>query len=51
MHWNVLVAKLFDMRQRSDYDDFVSIDKEDVQALLDEVKQFGNVILQQLPTF
>ncbi len=50
-HWNVLVAKLFDMRQRSDYDDFVSIDEGDVQMLLDEVKQFRSIILQQLQTF
>lgn len=50
-HWGELVATLFDMRQRSDYDDFVSIDKDDVRSLLNEVERFRAIILQQLQTF
>lgn len=35
-----LYAKLFDQRQESDYDDFQDFSHEDVEDVLDPVRQF-----------
>ena len=46
--WNKLVSNLFDLRQKSDYEDFVMLTEDDVCPLIEEVRAFDTLIRQKL---
>ena len=46
--WGRLLSVLFDLRQKSDYSDFVFLTEEDVLPLKKEVETFSILIRQML---
>ena len=42
--WNTLIRKVFDLRSEGDYLDYIEVEKEEIDMLIIEVKEFIDII-------